>query len=198
MHVIVQRKSSLANVFTNGNRTTTADEALNHVSWFPQGGEYLCNVHASHAQNTHDGQLGLLSHVQFVHDENGQNADGEITDCGKCAVDVGHGDDNVDANAVTFDIRVQGRPRPEIRQWLALQEHQEHEDQSRKNGQNHDGVEDPDMSSLDGNSHQENANGDLAENGGEAVCDFTKPPILYERRERRSFERNFEGNCVPP
>ena len=181
--MIVQRKSSLAKVFTNGNRTITADEALNHVSWILQGGEYLCNVHASHAQNTHDSQLGLPSHVQLVHDEDGQNADGEITHCGKCTVDVRHGNDNVDANAVPFDIRVHGRPRPEISQWLALQEHQEHEDQSRKNGQNHDDIEDPDMSSLDGDSHEENANRNLAENGGEAVCDFTKPPVLCERRE---------------
>jgi hypothetical protein len=37
------------------------------------------------------------------------------------------------------------------------------------------------MNSLDGDSQKENANGDLAENGGEAVGNFTKPPILWRK-----------------
>jgi hypothetical protein len=39
------------------------------------------------------------------------------------------------------------------------------------------------MNSLDGDSQKEKANGDLAENGGEAVGNFTKPPILLEKDE---------------
>jgi hypothetical protein len=84
---------------------------------------------------------------------------------------------------VPLDVRVHGRPCPEIRERLALQEHQEHEDQTRKHGQKHDDVEDPDMNSLDGDSQKKKANGDLAENGGEAVGNFTKPPILLEKDE---------------
>lgn len=110
------------------------------------------NVHASHAKNTHDGQFSLLSHLQLVHDEDGENANSEITGGGECTVDISHGDDDVDANTVALDGRVQGHSRPKIRERLALQKHQEHEDQAGKDGQNHDNVEDPNMSSLDGNS----------------------------------------------
>jgi hypothetical protein len=33
---------------------------------------------------------------------------------------------------------------------------------------------------FDGDSHKEKADGNLAEDRGEAVSDFAKPPVLFE------------------
>jgi hypothetical protein len=111
------------------------------------------NVHASHAQNTHDGDLGLPLHVQLVHKEDWQDTDCEITQRRKGTVDVGHDDNDIDANAVSGDTGVHGNPGPEVCQRLALQQHQEHKDQSSNDGQDHDGVKNPDMKALDGDAH---------------------------------------------
>lgn len=72
------------------------------------------DLHASHAQNTHNSQLSLLPHVQLTHDEDWQNTHREITQRRKCTVHVGHGDDNVDADAVTLNTGVHGGPCPKV------------------------------------------------------------------------------------
>jgi hypothetical protein len=68
--------------------------------------------------------------VQLGDKDNGQNANGEITKCGKCTIDVCNDDDNVDADAVAFNLGIQGGSGPEVREWLALQEHKKKENDS--------------------------------------------------------------------
>ena len=81
----------------------------------------MVDSHASHAQNTNDGKLCLSLHVQFGDEEDGQKADGEITQCGESTVDVGHDDDDVDIDAGTLDARVLSGPGPKVRDRFALQ-----------------------------------------------------------------------------
>ena len=127
-----------------------------------QHGKTRGNIHASHAQNAHDGDLGLALHVKFVDEEDGQYADGEITQCSKCTVNVGHDHDDLHIHACALDIRVEGRPSPEVFQWPTLEEHEEHEDQTCNDGQGHNAVEEPDVDAFDSDAHQEDADGDLA------------------------------------
>lgn len=96
-------------------RTITADEALEDiVSCFEDPRIDGENVHASHAQNTHDSDLGLPLHVQLVHEEDWQDTDCEITQRRKGTVDVGHGDNDIDTNAVSGDTGVHVSPGPEV------------------------------------------------------------------------------------
>lgn len=117
--------------------------------------------------------------MKFVDEEDGQYADGEITNCGKCTVNVGHDHDDLHIHACAHDIRVKGHASPEVFQWFALEEHEEHENQACNNGQGHDAVEEPDVEGSDSDAHQEDADGDLAPNRGEAVGDLAEPPIFH-------------------
>lgn len=136
------------------------------------------DVHAGHAQNANNSHLGILTHMQLAHDEYRQKAHSKVRQRRNGTVDVGHCNDNLDADAGALDIRVHGSARPEVLERLALQQHDEHEEQARQHGEGHDGREDPDMQALDGDAHQKDADGDFASDGREAVGDFTQPPVL--------------------
>lgn len=62
---------------------------------------------------------------------------------------------------------------------MALEEHQEHEDQTSKDSQDHDDVKDHDMKAFNRDAHQENADGDLARDGSEAIGDLAEPPVSH-------------------
>ena len=80
---------------------------------------------------------------------------------------------------MAVDIRVERLARPKVSEWLALQQHDEHEDHARNDGHDHDGPQDPNVDAPDRNAHQENADGDLAGHGREAVGNFAEPPVLF-------------------
>jgi hypothetical protein len=101
--------------------------------------------HASHAQNANYSHLRLTLHVQLGDKENRQNSNGEITECGECTVDVCHDDNDVDADAVALNLGVHGSSRPEVREWLALQEHEEKENDSSNDCEDHNRIEGPDV-----------------------------------------------------
>lgn len=77
-----------------------------------------------------------------------------------------------------LDGGILGGARPEIGKRLALQQHDEQEDQAGKDREHHDNIENPRMDPSDGDSHQENADGYLACYRYEAVSNFAQPPIL--------------------
>lgn len=136
--------------------------------------------------------------MKLAHEENGQQTDGEVADRRKGTIHVGHGDDDVDIDAVAVNVWVEGRSSPEVGEWLALQQHQEHEDKAGQHGQHHDGVQCPQVDWPDGDAHQENADGNLAEDGGEAVGDFAEPPVLrivrmLDSRQGELMERYLHG-----
>lgn len=91
--------------------------------------------------------------MKFADEEDGQDADGEITQCGKSTVDVGHDNDDLHIHAFSYNSRIVGQLRPEVFQWLALEEHKEHENQAGYDGQGHDGIEDPDVEGFDSDAH---------------------------------------------
>lgn len=100
----------------------TADEALRIVSYADQditakGDE---NPHASHAENPDDGIFCLALHMEFPHEEYWQDSNSKVTQRSEYAVDIGHGNDNVDANAVALNRRVKCQASPEIAERLAL------------------------------------------------------------------------------
>lgn len=72
--------------------------------------------------------------MQLGDKENRQDSDSEITKRGKCTVNVCHDDDDVDTDAVAFNLGIHGGSGPEIRDWLALQKHEEEEDESSNDG----------------------------------------------------------------
>lgn len=84
-------------------------------------------LHASHAENAHDGNLCTTLHMQGAHEEYRQQAHGEITQRCKRTVHIGHGYHDLDIHARSLDVRVIRGSRPEILQGLALQQHDEHE-----------------------------------------------------------------------
>lgn len=102
--------------------------------------------------------------MKFADEEDGQDADGEITQCGNCTVNVGHDNDDLHVDAFSYNSRIVGQFRPEVFQWLALEEHEEHENQACYDGQGHDSIEDPDVEGFYSDAHQEDADGDLASN----------------------------------
>jgi hypothetical protein len=125
----------------------------------------------------------LLLHLQVVHNEDWQNSHGEITHRGEGTVNICHGNDfHVNARAFTRDIPdwVISQSSPKKGQWLALQQHEEHEHQSSKDCQDHDGIEEQNMRPVEANTHQENTNSDLAENRCETESNFAEPPVLAE------------------
>ena len=119
-------------------------------------------------------------HTQLPDEEDGQNADGEITQRGKRTIHIGHGDDNLDIHARALNGWVVGGASPEILKRFALQQHDEHEDETGYEGEEHDQIEDPDVHSFNRDSKEEDADRDLAADRGEAVCDFAEPPVLLE------------------
>lgn len=68
--------------------------------------------------------------MKFADEEDGQNADGKITQRSKCTVNVGHDDNDLHIHAFAYDSRVVGQFGPEIFQWPALEKHEEHENQA--------------------------------------------------------------------
>jgi hypothetical protein len=73
---------------------------------------------------------------------------------------------------------VVGHASPEKGQGLALQEHKEHEHQASKDRESHDRVEKQNVRAVNADTHQENANGDLAEDRCETESNLAKPPVL--------------------
>lgn len=73
-----------------------------------------------------------------------------------------------------------GGASPEILKRFALQQHDEHEDETGYEGEEHDQIEDPDVHSFNRDSKEEDADRNLAADRGEAVCDFAEPPVLLE------------------
>lgn len=137
------------------------------------------NIHACHTQNSHHGHFRFMLHMQLAHKEDRQNANGKVAQRREPTVHVGHGDDDLNVHAVAVNVRVKGLASPEVGEWLALQQHDEHEDHASNDGQDHDGPEDPDVETSNSNAHQENADGDFTGNGCKTICDLTKPPVLY-------------------
>ena len=116
-------------VSTNGIRTITALDAL--PSWLAvcfKAGKESSYIHAGHAQDSSYHQFRPSLHLQFLHQENWQNAHSEVAHCGKDTVNICHGDNDfhVDTGTFAFDVHdgMVGHPGPEKGQWLALQEHQ--------------------------------------------------------------------------
>lgn len=116
--------------------------------------------------------------MQLAHHEDGQNTDGKITQCRKRAVDVGHGDDDMDVDAGARDGGVERGAGPEVLDGPALQQHDEHKGRPGDGCECDDAVEDPDVEAFDGDAAQEDADGDFAADGGPAVGDFAEPPVL--------------------
>lgn len=110
------------------------------------------DTHASHAQNPNHRNLGLPAHMQLVHHEDRQNTHGEITQRRKRAVDVGHGDDDVDVDAGARDGGVERSAGPEVLDGPALQQHDEHKRQTGDGCECDDAVEDPDVEAFDGDA----------------------------------------------
>lgn len=170
-----------------------AEEALLRlVSFVGYASKQRGNIHACHTQNAHHSHLRFMLHVQLAHKKDRQNADSKIAQCCEPTVYVGHGDDDLNVHAVAVNIRVEGLASPEVGKWLALQQHDEHEDHAGNDGQDHDGPEDPDMEASNSDAHQEDADGDFTGDGRKTICDLTKPPVLYSAQVRLNVggERN--------
>lgn len=120
-----------------------------------------------------------MLHMQLAHKEDRQNADGKIAQCCEPTVYVGHGDDDLNVHAMAVNIRVEGLASPEVGEWLALQQHDEHEDHA-----GNDGPEDPDMEASNSDAHQENTDGYFTGDGRKTIGDLTKPPVLYSAHVR--------------
>lgn len=52
--------------------------------------------------------------MKFADEEDGQDADGEITQCGKCTVNIGHDNDDLHIHAFSYNSRIVGQLRPEV------------------------------------------------------------------------------------
>lgn len=91
--------------------------------------------------------------MKFVDEEDGQDADGEIAQCGKCTVNVGHDNDDLHIHAFSYNIRIVGQLRPEVFEWPALKEHEEHENQACYDGHSHDGIENPNVEGSYSDAH---------------------------------------------
>ena len=91
--------------------------------------------------------------MKFADEEDGQDADSEIAQCGNYTVNVGHDNDDLHIHACSYNIRIVGQLRPEVFQWPALEEHEEHENQACYDRQGHDGIEDPDVEGSDSDAH---------------------------------------------
>lgn len=115
----------------------TAADALHSIS-ICRTGRSKRNAHARHTQNAHDSHLGPPLHSQRAHQKNRQDAHCEIAEGRKGTVHIGHGDDDLDIHTPPLDTRVKCRPRPEILERLALQQHDEHEDDAGHHRQGHD------------------------------------------------------------
>ncbi|GMG32555.1 unnamed protein product [Aspergillus oryzae var. brunneus] len=157
----------------------TAEEALqeyppvsiNPLSPEPKGERD--HLHASHTQNPDHSNLRLLLHMQLPNQEDRQNRHGEIAYHRERTIHIRHGDNDRHVETLAVNIRIESDLGPEILQRFTLQQHEEHEDETGDDRQDHDDIERPDMFSFDGDAHQEDTDGDFAADGGETVGDFT-------------------------
>ena len=111
--------------------------------------------------------------MQVLNQEDWQNGHSEIADHRERTVHIRHGDNDRHVETMALNIRVESDLSPEILQRLTLQEHEEHEDETGDNRQDHHDIERPYMLPFDRDAHQEDADGDFAADGGETVRDFT-------------------------
>lgn len=112
------------------------------------------NLHASHRHDGNESQLALSIHIQRPNERQRQKREREITNDAEGTVEVGEGDDNLHGNAVTIQVRV-----PKEFDGRALEKGDKKEDDARKDGDEHDAVNDPDVDSSDGDAQEEPANG---------------------------------------
>ena len=160
----------------------TAEEALHEVKFVPSASFHFSqirltqrkiHVHASHTQDPDHSHLGLLLHMQVLHQEDRQNSHREITDHRESTIDIRHGDNDLHVETMALDIRIESDLGPEILQRFTLQQHEEHEDEASNHRQDHDDIERPYMLSFNRDAHQEYTDGNFAADGGETVRDFT-------------------------
>lgn len=133
--------------------------------------------HARHTENTCQGTFSPTTHLQVPHQDNGQQAQGEIAQHRHHTVNVCDGDKLVD-----FQTGPMAGPIPEIRDRNALEGQHEPEHQAHRDRYTDDNPENHRMSPGDGETNESQCDRNLCNDASDHIGHLTEPPPLCNVR----------------